>query len=310
MGQHTYLAPAFIALLALGGQVGLPILVLTFLRSKKLNRRSTFVNFCIAVIIYSLAFCILLYSGQYRRTQPNHALCGAQASMIMGAIPMVGVAALTIVLQLWATFQSPGSIVFDTFERPGVSFILLASPYATFFGYLLGSIVVVAHRPDSVWAHNGLYCFFKLKAIWYYLVPVTCLVVIALTALLEAVIVVEWYLRWRSLKKAFPLADKKAQALVCLRVCLFTVYTWFSLAATFMLREESSPAVPYLFLAGLPLATFLVFATQNDILEAWGIRKAAPLETPPASFDQRATTSNMSSAGDTLSSPYLRESWP
>jgi len=59
MGEHTYLAPAFIALLALGGQVGLPILVLTFLRSKKLNRRSTFVNFCITVIIYSLVFCIL-----------------------------------------------------------------------------------------------------------------------------------------------------------------------------------------------------------------------------------------------------------
>ena len=63
MGEHTYLAPAFIALLALGGQVGLPILVLTLLRSKKLtqklNRRSTFVNFCITVIIYSFSLCIL-----------------------------------------------------------------------------------------------------------------------------------------------------------------------------------------------------------------------------------------------------------
>jgi hypothetical protein len=59
MGQHTYLAPVFIVLLALGGQIGLPILVLTFLRSKKLSRRSTFVNFCITLIIYSLAFSIL-----------------------------------------------------------------------------------------------------------------------------------------------------------------------------------------------------------------------------------------------------------
>lgn len=35
------------------------------------------------------------------------------------------------------------------------------------------------------------------------------------------------------MRKAFPLADKKdrkAQALICLRVCLFTVYTWFALA--------------------------------------------------------------------------------
>ncbi len=59
MGAHTYLAPAFVALLALGGQIGLPILVLTFLRCKKLNRRATYVNFCITVIIYSLVFCLL-----------------------------------------------------------------------------------------------------------------------------------------------------------------------------------------------------------------------------------------------------------
>ena len=57
---RTNLVPVFVALLALGGQVGLPILVLTCLRSKRLNRHSTFVNCCITSIIYSLVFCILL----------------------------------------------------------------------------------------------------------------------------------------------------------------------------------------------------------------------------------------------------------
>ena len=123
---HTGLAPAFVTLLALGGQVGLPILVLTCLRSKRLNRHSTFVNCCITSIIYSLVFCILLscssprfaalltswiipsfrlpspnsmgteldrtgyriYTGQYRRAEPNHALCVAQASMVMAVLPM------------------------------------------------------------------------------------------------------------------------------------------------------------------------------------------------------------------------------
>lgn len=35
------------------------------------------------------------------------------------------------------------------------------------------------------------------------------------------------------MRKAFPLADKndrKSQAILCLRVGLFTVYTWFALA--------------------------------------------------------------------------------
>ena len=57
---YVHLVPAFAALLALGGQVGLPILVLTCLRSKRLNLHSTFVNCCVTPIIYSLVFCILL----------------------------------------------------------------------------------------------------------------------------------------------------------------------------------------------------------------------------------------------------------
>jgi len=57
---YAHLVPAFVTLLALGGQVGLPILVLTCLRFKRLNRHSTFVNCCVASIIYSLVFCILL----------------------------------------------------------------------------------------------------------------------------------------------------------------------------------------------------------------------------------------------------------
>ncbi|KAI0278127.1 hypothetical protein BGY98DRAFT_557704 [Russula aff. rugulosa BPL654] len=85
---YVHLVPAFAALLALGGQVGLPILVLTCLRSKRLNRHSTFVNCCVTSIIYSLVFCLLIYTGQYRRAEPDHALCVAQASMVMAVLPM------------------------------------------------------------------------------------------------------------------------------------------------------------------------------------------------------------------------------
>jgi hypothetical protein len=60
MKDYTNLLPAFVALLALGGQVGMPVLVLTCLRSKRLNRHPTFVNCCVAAIVYSLVFCILL----------------------------------------------------------------------------------------------------------------------------------------------------------------------------------------------------------------------------------------------------------
>jgi hypothetical protein len=116
MRDYTNLLPAFVALLALGGQIGLPILVLTCLRSKRLNRHPTFVNCCVTAIIYSLVFCILLsrvpvlrfasspsdrpagfriYTGQYRRAEPNHALCVVQASMVMAVLPMCDCPGLT-----------------------------------------------------------------------------------------------------------------------------------------------------------------------------------------------------------------------
>ena len=57
---YVHLVPAFVTLLVIGGQVGLPILILTCLRFKRLNRHSTFVNCCLASIIYSLVFSILL----------------------------------------------------------------------------------------------------------------------------------------------------------------------------------------------------------------------------------------------------------
>jgi hypothetical protein len=56
---HDGLAPAFAALLALGGQVLLPVLILTTLYSKRLNRHSTFINFCVTLVLYSLVFCLL-----------------------------------------------------------------------------------------------------------------------------------------------------------------------------------------------------------------------------------------------------------
>lgn len=45
---------------------------------------------------------------------------------------------------------------------------------------------------------------------------------------LPVVVVIQWYRRWYRMKKAFPLADRKAQILICFRACLFSVYTWLA----------------------------------------------------------------------------------
>jgi len=232
------LAPAFIALLAAGGQVGLPILILTSMFSKGLKRHWTFVNLCFTEIIYSYAFCLLLYSGQYRLDQPNHTLCVAQAAIVMGVLPMVGVAAFTVVLRIWAAFQDPGSVIFTMFEKRFVLLILLLSPYVTFLCFLLVAILVATTLSDSVGARNGLYCFFKPTIIQQYMTPITCTVLVGMTAILAAGIAVQWYRRWHRVKQAFPLAPRKAQAIICFRACLFTAYTWFILFVSLYFQKK------------------------------------------------------------------------
>lgn len=207
--------------------------------------------------------------------------------MVMAVLPMVSVAILMFVLQTWATFQDPGSAIFVTFERRYMLFILLALPYVTFLGYLIGSIVV-GSRPDSVQNYNGLYCFFKPRAMAHYLGPLSCLVPLAMTAALEAVILVQWFWRWYNMKRIFPLAVKETQVLICIRASLFNVYTWLIVAASVSFQDRT-PSVSYLAEAGVPLVTFLVFGTQRDILEAWRWRRE---ENTSKTHDQEQDSSH------------------
>jgi len=234
--------------------------------------------------------------------KPNRALCVAQASMVMAVLPTVCVAALMIVVQTWATFQDPGSAIFIASEKPLVKFMLLVIPYITFLGFLLASIVVATSISHAVGNQNGLYCFFKMKAISANLGPLSCLVLLTLTAGIEVVIMVQWYRRWHDLKKAFPLADKKTHLLICFRACLFNIYTWLSLAASIMIRKKPTLSISYLAVAGLPLAAFLVLGTTTDTLEAWGIRK-------PAASGTSSKTSQQQQASD-IASTATEESAP
>ena len=53
------LSSVFFAIHLVGGHLGLPIVVATFLISKAANRHPTIINFCIVWILYSIIYCLL-----------------------------------------------------------------------------------------------------------------------------------------------------------------------------------------------------------------------------------------------------------
>jgi len=57
-GFH-HLQPIYLVLLIAGGQVGLPLVIVTLLFSKKAIRHPILINFFCTWIIYSVVFCLL-----------------------------------------------------------------------------------------------------------------------------------------------------------------------------------------------------------------------------------------------------------
>ena len=54
-----HLQPIYLVLLIAGGQVGLPLVIVTLLFSKKAIRHPTLINFFCTWVIYSVVFCLL-----------------------------------------------------------------------------------------------------------------------------------------------------------------------------------------------------------------------------------------------------------
>lgn len=57
--KFNNISSLYLACLIGGGQVGLPILIATFLFAKKVYRHPTLINFCITWVIYSVSYSML-----------------------------------------------------------------------------------------------------------------------------------------------------------------------------------------------------------------------------------------------------------
>ncbi|KAI5114586.1 hypothetical protein M0805_008629 [Coniferiporia weirii] len=136
------LEPVWLALHIAGGQVGLPLAVLTFIlasRSSGRPRYLTLINFCITWIVYSISYCLLLYAGQADQNLDSPTdLCIAQASLIHGATPMAAIAGLEMVLQLWFVQRRIHRTDFPYIRKipeRWLNFMILVQPYIVFIGF-------------------------------------------------------------------------------------------------------------------------------------------------------------------------------
>ncbi|PBL00560.1 hypothetical protein ARMGADRAFT_384848 [Armillaria gallica] len=255
---------AFITLHIVGGQVGLPVILLTWAFSKSVVRHPTLVNLWITFVVYSISYCILLYSGQVGATTTSSSpsnVCLVQSAMIYGAPPMSAVAGLLVVCQIWQTFQEPSFNTNPT-KWPNSVKIFLVLPYLVFFVFALTAGILGALHPERIYNHNGLYCSLHSANFSNYIVPIFCVTVMSMMVILEVILVVRYYRMWAHTSRVFPLASRRTSPSLLLRVLLFDVYSIvvFSVAVFFL--SDFQTHWPYMVQASIPLTAVAIFGSQ------------------------------------------------
>ncbi|KAI0328134.1 hypothetical protein GY45DRAFT_1372588 [Cubamyces sp. BRFM 1775] len=265
------LTPVFLTIQLAGGHIGLPILVATFLFSKTAKRHPTVVNFCVIWILYSIIYCLLLYGGPDLQENPPHALCLAQAAMNYGAPPMAVVAGLGVVLQVWSTFVEPWKEArLAHIPRWVKLFAILAPPYLVFIAFSLSAAYYGLANPHWVTVKNGLYCGLLHGKFEMLAVPIFCGIFIIIIVGFEIATFVRYLHGRRLIKEVCPLVELKKRSLSpwC-RAGLFLVYALLTFSACVMDLKQDLNAFAYMIQATLPLAAFLIFGLQKDVVLTW-----------------------------------------
>ncbi|KAL4263414.1 hypothetical protein AB1N83_005869 [Pleurotus pulmonarius] len=266
-----HLAPYFFALHLAGGHIGLPILLLTFIFAKNVVRHPTLLNFCITWIIYSISYCIRMYSSVYHNTDANSFDCKVQAIMIHGAPPMAAVAGLFVVIQVFTAlyFPSPPSPLKPRWPATLWLLFTLILPYVAFSMFALPTAILIEQYPDSLISLNALYCTTDKEPFRGFGVPMFCTVILVLVIGLEIAIGVRYCLIRSRISRVFPLANRQTSASMCARVGIFNAYSIITLSAGIFFLSGTESPWPFMVQAALPLTAVVVFGTQRDLFITW-----------------------------------------
>ncbi|KAF8509474.1 hypothetical protein JB92DRAFT_2946004, partial [Gautieria morchelliformis] len=131
----------------IGGNIGLPILLLFSIFSKTAQRDLTFLNFCFAWIFSSITFSLGLYrlgpASPFGLTLPfihPDQECLNQAALVSGAQVMTDTAMRALIFQLWFDFRAaihgPHSLRQIRWTRA----TLLAVPYVALLAFSLPAL--------------------------------------------------------------------------------------------------------------------------------------------------------------------------
>ncbi|CAL1717351.1 unnamed protein product [Somion occarium] len=253
----------FLAFQFIGG-IGNIAMLLTAIFSRRVIRHSTWLNFCVTWVIFSISYTLLFFAGQQRSSlQTAYPLCLTQASLIYGAP----------VLYVICTIVCPWTRALILFKihkpSPYQTLLLLIVPYILWFSAVIAALVSGVKFPETVsrnFDDGGLYCEIT-TGIPGRIVAVLVGIALVLAFTLEIMLGVTLRKNWA----AFEGHHSKLPMSMIIRVAVFVGVSVlaFSTVFVFLSRQFS---VSNVVLSLLPFFSFVTFATQKDLLSVWTFR--------------------------------------
>ncbi|KAJ6559159.1 hypothetical protein DFH09DRAFT_1484920, partial [Mycena vulgaris] len=256
----------------------LPLLVATFLFSKRAKRHPTLVNVCITWIFSGFFSLLLFYAGQASGPEPQKALCIAQTTLLYGITPMWSVAVLVLLfnmLRVMHESHSPNPNSTGRTSRP-MMFAMLAAPYIVQLAFSGATLAGAYMHPNAVTrARRVFYCALHLPALSLAMALFTAVVGVAIGALMVT-LAVRLHRTWHTFR------GPRGDSTLLLRVLVFGVYLAIGYAANIVAVVMPRSRLPDMYVATSGTVVFLVFGTQADVMKTWCFwrRERAPVVRP------------------------------
>ncbi|KAI5120773.1 hypothetical protein M0805_004736 [Coniferiporia weirii] len=257
----------FVFLQAFGGQIGLPLFVGTMLIAPGVKRHLTLVNFLASWIINSVVYCLTVYHGGDRSSGLGGRICVVQAVMVHGVVPLAVVAYCALHIQVWLGVRT----VFhgDSWihqQRQKLLIVMFFAPYIVFIAFCVASVVIILEHPETIDRNGAYYCTIDFTPLTY-AVPGFCAGVIAIMLILEVMIGCTLVRQWKTIRRSSRMNAASLSMIV--RIAVFSVYGFATLAACAAFLAHSLVVWPYFVQASLPTAIFLVFGNRLDVWSVW-----------------------------------------
>jgi len=147
--------------------------------------------------------------------------------------------------------------------------IMLAAPYIVYFAILIPVMISGNQHPHRIY-RSEFYCAINVTLISD-LAPGASAVAVVASIVVEVFIAITLRRSWRAFRDLGSGAGPSLTLVI--RALVFTIFAVLALATCVVLLANYTSSVPDIVIACLPMAAFLLFGTQADLLRVWGVRR-------------------------------------